>query len=200
MVNTKKPRKKSTSGQAARRLLKKGPKPRKVEYEVSPDNKYTMDYQPTFKTYKIMIGVPAIQDPPWWFVLAFMNIAHPVNFSKRTYVCWGREVGDARNLIVDQALNENCEFILFLDDDVIVPPNVFTQLYSHKKDIVSGLYTTKSIPSYPLVFGKPFEGCMNGWKLGDTVKAWGCGMGATLINTRVFTEGKIEKINPLIVR
>jgi hypothetical protein len=152
-----------------------------------------MNYTPRFNNAKVLFGIPAIENPPWWFVLAMQSIAYPVNFQKATSILWGKEVGVARNELVDAALKEDCEYLFFLDDDVIVPPNVFTQLYSHKKDIVSALYTTKGKPSYPLIFKKRCGGVHNTWKMGDLVKVWGCGMGATLINMRVFREGKITK-------
>jgi glycosyltransferase involved in cell wall biosynthesis len=140
-----------------------------------------------------MVGVPAIEAPSWWFVLAMQGIAYPPNWTKQNQIVWGREVGDARNHIVEQAIKANAEYLLFLDDDTMPPPNLFIKLLSLKKDIASGLYCTKTLPSYPLIFEREGEGCFGDWKLGDLVRVWGCGMGATLINMRVFTEGKIEK-------
>lgn len=125
--------------------------------------------------------------------MAMNSMGYPVNYTKSTHICWGREVGVARNVIVEAAIKAEAKYLLFLDDDVMITPDLFVRLLSHQKDIVSGLYTTKSVPSYPLVFDSEGGGVFSKWKLGDLVKVWGCGMGATLINMRVFTEGKIEK-------
>lgn len=152
-----------------------------------------LDYRPWRGKTKLIIGIPAIEPPTWLFVLALNGVGYPPNWTKVNQICWGREVGDARNYIVEQAIKANAEYLLFLDDDTMPPPNIFIKLLQHRKDIVSGLYCTKTNPSYPLMFEEPGAGCFDKWKLGDLVKVWGCGMGATLINMRVFTEGKITK-------
>jgi len=79
---------------------------------------------------KVMIGIPAIQDPTWQFVLSSNALAYPPNWTKTTQIAWGREVGDSRCHIVEKAIEAKAEYLLFLDDDVMVPPNLFVKLLS----------------------------------------------------------------------
>ena len=162
-------------------------------YEVPGSETYVLDEFVPKDFLKVLIGVPAIQDPTWFFVLNMNSIAYPPNYTKTTQICWGREIGEARNHIVRHALHNNVQYILFLDDDVFITPDIFIKLMSHKTDIASALYCTKSDPSYPLIFESEGDGCFTDWELGDTVRTWGCGLGATLINTDIFRSGKIEE-------
>ena len=162
-------------------------------YEVPGAESYVMDEFLPKDFLKVMIAIPAIQDPTWFFTMAMNAIAYPPNYTKTTQICWGREIGEARNHMVHNALNGGFEYILFLDDDVFPPPDIFIKLLSHQTDIASALYCTKCEPSYPLIFEDEGNGCFTDWELGDVIKTWGCGLGATLINTRIFKEGKIKE-------
>jgi hypothetical protein len=162
-------------------------------YEIPGSETFVLDEFAPKDFLKVLIGVPAIQDPTWFFVLSMNSIAYPPNYTKTTQICWGREIGEARNHIVRQALKSNVQYILFLDDDVMVPPDIFLKLRNHDTDIASALYCTKSNPAYPLIFESEGDGCFEDWKLGDIIKTWGCGLGATLINTDIFRSGKIKE-------
>ena len=165
----------------------------KIVHQIDSGDEYVMEFSDKKDFSKVMLAIPAIQDPLWQFVMASNSIAYPPNFTKTTQITWGREVGDARNHIVESAINANVEYLFFLDDDVLPPPNIFVKMLSYHKDIVSALYCTKSKPAYPLVFTESGAGCYTDWELGEIVKVWGCGLGATLIDMKVFTEDKIEK-------
>lgn len=63
----------------------------------------------------------------------------------------------SRNKILDYAKENNYDYLLMMDSDVLVPPNILKKLLDHKKEIVSGLYfnhiinkKTKKIISYPI--------------------------------------------------
>lgn len=49
----------------------------------------------------------------------------------------------SRNLIVEHALEIGYDYIMWVDSDMILPKNTLTQLMSHDKDIVSGVYAYK---------------------------------------------------------
>ena len=162
-------------------------------YELPGSESFLLDEFHRTDFQRVVVAIPAIQDPTWFFVLALNAIAYPPNYSKSNNICWGREVGEARNHLVRQALEHNFQYLLFLDDDVLPTPDLYIKLLRHKTDIVSALYCTKSEPSYPLLFEKEGEGCFTDWELGDTVRVWGCGLGATLINLDIFRSGKISE-------
>lgn len=46
----------------------------------------------------------------------------------------------SRNKILDYAINENYDYLLMMDCDVMVPKNILEKLLSHKKEVISGIY------------------------------------------------------------
>jgi glycosyltransferase involved in cell wall biosynthesis len=58
----------------------------------------------------------------------------------------GMPFDHARNVACEQALSSGCEYIYFLDSDVIPPHDAILRLMAHKKPIVSGLYCRRSPP------------------------------------------------------
>ncbi len=119
-------------------------------------------------------------------VVVFKNKAH------------GQSPARGRNMLIDQANQNNCTHILFVDDDVYVPGNVIKQLLQHNKDIVTGLYYSRSYPHKPYIFREEVPD-------GSGACVWGklrpnesglipiaaAGLGVCLVNMRVFE--KMEK-------
>lgn len=58
----------------------------------------------------------------------------------------------ARELICDQAISTNMDYLLFIDDDMIVPHNLFEHLIQIDADIVAPLCTTRNFPFEPVVY------------------------------------------------
>lgn len=56
----------------------------------------------------------------------------------------------ARNAAVTDALEAGFQWLMFLDDDVIPPGDVFYRLAGHNADIVSGLYYRRQEPICPV--------------------------------------------------
>lgn len=52
----------------------------------------------------------------------------------------GMTFDHARNTAVESMLKSGFEWIFFLDDDVVCPPDTIHRLLAHQKDIVSGVY------------------------------------------------------------
>jgi hypothetical protein len=102
----------------------------------------------------------------------------------------GYDVADARNTIVQLAVQNDFEWLFFLDHDVLLPPDTFVILneYMRRGDIpiVAGLYFTKSHPSEPLLYRGRGNSYYRGWALGDKVWCDGTGMGCNLINVQVL--------------
>lgn len=55
-----------------------------------------------------------------------------------------------RNSACEDALRLGFQWLMFIDDDVIPPPDVFARLAGHNKDIVSGLYLRRQEPICPV--------------------------------------------------
>ena len=46
----------------------------------------------------------------------------------------------SRNLLRKEAIDGNYDYLLMLDQDVIIPPNSLKQLLSHNKQVITGIY------------------------------------------------------------
>lgn len=55
----------------------------------------------------------------------------------------GFNTSENRNWIATKAVNSNCDYLFFIDDDMIIPLNTLDILLSRNKDIVGGVYKTK---------------------------------------------------------
>ena len=86
-----------------------------------------------------------------------------------------------------EAINRGYEWILFLEDDTIPPPDAFLRFndYIRKGDIpvVSGLYFTRSEPAEPMVYRGRGNSYYTDWKLGDKVWVDGVPTGMLLVKT-----------------
>ncbi len=56
----------------------------------------------------------------------------------------------ARNILLENFLKTDSEYALFIDSDMILPPNTLEELLSHDKDVISALYLRKAPPYYPV--------------------------------------------------
>lgn len=99
-------------------------------------------------------------------------------------------VADAQNVAVADCLKANAEWLLLLEDDVMVPPDIFLKLNSYmhrgKTPIVSGLYYTKGNPSEPLIYRGRGNSYFRNWKLGDKVWVDGVPTGCLLIHSSIL--------------
>ncbi|MCR4368494.1 MAG: hypothetical protein NUV67_01155 [archaeon] len=105
----------------------------------------------------VTIGVTAPHTIPARFLKPFLAIVAythqkvgPVNVSVSNHYC----TYEARNECVKNALNNNSDYLFFLDADVLAPPNVIEELIKKEKDIISGPVHIKSPPYRPLAYRK----------------------------------------------
>jgi hypothetical protein len=102
----------------------------------------------------------------------------------------GYDVANARNLIIQQAIQQNFEWLFFIDHDVVLPPDAFLKinqyLLSNEYPVVSGLYYTKSHPAEPLCYRGRGNSYYDKFKIGDKFMVDGHGMGCTLLNVKLL--------------
>jgi hypothetical protein len=146
---------------------------------------------------RIMVGIPMTGLLRAEWVLARYGQVIPCNWSQvdslqfiEQYSPVNYLVADARNLIVQQAVIGNFEWLFFIDHDVIIPPVTFLTLneymLSKKYPVVAGLYFTKSVPAEPLIYRGLGNSFYTDWKFGDIVPVTGHGMGCTLIHVSIL--------------
>jgi hypothetical protein len=113
--------------------------------------------------------------------------------------CHGQSPAAARNLIIKQALKNECTHVLFLDDDVVLRPDTLYRLLNHQVSIISGLYLMRNNPHLPICFATADE---NGWCTHKRLKnselgmqeVVAAGLGCLLIETKVFEAMKFPWI------
>jgi GT2 family glycosyltransferase len=102
----------------------------------------------------------------------------------------GYTTADAQNIIVRDAIVGEYQWLLLLEQDNVVPPDVFIRFNEYMRNenvpVVSGLYFTKSDPPEPMVYGRSGNSFNEGWKMGDKIWVWGVPTGCVLIHGSVL--------------
>src|SRR5512139_622098 len=85
----------------------------------------------------------------------------------------GYQVADAQNIIIKAAIENNVEWLLFIEDDTCPPPDAFVRINDYMKKaevpVVSGLYYTKGMPPEPILYRGRGNSYYDDWKMGDKV-------------------------------
>jgi hypothetical protein len=71
------------------------------------------------------------------------------NIDLNVYTSQGTLIFDQRNSLVRTAVQEKCDYILFIDADMRFPKTTLERLLAHKKDIIGVNATTRMIPPKP---------------------------------------------------
>lgn len=61
-------------------------------------------------------------------------------------------IDNMRNTAANFALQNECDYLMFIDDDVDIPPNALKILLAADKDIVMGLTYIRGYPFHPMLF------------------------------------------------
>ncbi|HEY6028335.1 MAG TPA: hypothetical protein VIV09_15670, partial [Pseudolabrys sp.] len=69
-----------------------------------------------------------------------------------SYVSLGTMIFDQRIKLVREAMEEGCDYILWLDTDMRFPKDTLIRLLAHDRDIVAANYVTRQIPPEPVSF------------------------------------------------
>lgn len=128
-----------------------------------------------------------------WAIARFGQII-PMNWETKgfdvNYHVLGYGIDDAYNLITKQILEWQAEWLLIIEDDVIVPNDLIIKVRDYMEDgsipIVSGVYYVKANPTKPMIFRGRGTGSYLNWKPGDKVWCDGLPMGCLLIHTSIL--------------
>ena len=140
----------------------------------------------------VAVLVPVRWSVPADFWINFMKILGQMGqvCLPRLYTNSHTPLYEARNRLVEDALRSKSDWTLWLDSDVIPPPNVYELLRFHNKDIVTGLYFAVTPPYQPIAhmwYGDKSEFIRSqDLKIGETFPIYSAGMGCALIKTEVF--------------
>ena len=117
----------------------------------------------------------------------------------RIEVCMSQTnpVDRARCELVSMALNKGCDYIFFLDSDVLIPPNTIHELLdtlkNTKSKVATGVYFIKGEPHYPVLRyysddDKKYSFHTTPLTPHQEFKVDGCGAGCLLIDTTIFKD------------
>jgi hypothetical protein len=126
----------------------------------------------------------------WHRARMAMNV--PYGYNAAELRCDGLEVGVARTKIVEECRKSNADWLLFIDYDVLMPPNGFKQLMyrtvtNPECDIFAGVYCVKEHPTIPIIYKNWGEGPCWDWAVGDVITpVVGVPMGFTLLRLSLF--------------
>ena len=130
----------------------------------------------TSYTNRIMIGTAATGVIRIEWAQARYGQMVPVNWSEVShleylsdFVPLHFQVADAQNVIVQQAIEREFEWLLLWEHDVIPQPDALIKINKYIRDeqmpVVSGLYYTRGHPTEPLVFRGRGVSVYDDWKL-----------------------------------
>lgn len=97
-------------------------------------------------------------------------------------------VDEARNRIVKAAIHEECDYIFFVDSDVLIQQGQLERLVSHNKDAITGIYYMRALPHYSLIRRKTADRLYTPIEPHgtDLIKIDGAGFGCFLVKTSLF--------------
>ena len=97
-------------------------------------------------------------------------------------------VDEARNKLIEQALDRKCDLIWMIDSDSMIQKGTFEKLLKHDADFVSGLYFSKGYPFHPIVRVEKdgMSTYLHDIEFGKVYEVQGVGLGCALVKTSIF--------------
>jgi hypothetical protein len=149
---------------------------------------------------KIAIGLPVaeIVEPGVYFnhIVAIGKWVKNPEYEIKVIGIEKMKITQARNLIINRALELGCDYLLFIDSDHKVPLDMLPKLLETgpKCGMVSGLINKRGYPYETVAFKKDKNGSLNLVEIAPGNQIYevdACAMGCTLINLQ-----KIQLLQP----
>ena len=143
----------------------------------------------------IAIGFPLVDDRvPVQFFTSFACMDKPSEYRLLLpyfpHGPWTGSLADARNSLVQQALDDGCSHLLMLDTDQIYPVDTLTRLLSHNVDVCGVRVHRRWMPFDPIFLrgdiGKYLSVPDEEMYSGDLIQVDATGTGCLLFNMDVF--------------
>lgn len=136
--------------------------------------------------HPLMIGLPHNGFYSHNFVKGFRSLSSPV--PTIDFYITGHALDLSRNIIVSRMLQLHCDYLFFLDSDIILEPDTLRMLMELRMPILSAVYMARSPPYQPVAlnFGKPLDHSITSLDPPQSIEVEQIGMGCCLIERRVF--------------
>jgi len=142
------------------------------------------------KQYKVMVAFPCGEMVHADFaydlarMIGYTQFVRP-EMNVLLYHVKGTYLPRARARLVQEALDQSCTHILWLDSDMRFPKDTLVRLLMHEKPVVAANYSTRQQPYLPTAMDFQNQPMFEGEGL---VEARYCGMGVMLVDMDVFRE------------
>jgi hypothetical protein len=140
---------------------------------------------------EVLIGILTREIIHIQWALAFKTLILPSSAGWVTIS--GMPFDHGRNLCCQRLLENDYQYLLFIDDDVMLPPDAYLKLVNHKADIISGLYMRRTEPICPVMMRIQPNGMpawVSNFPVGETIEVDYVGAGCLLIHRRVLEKMK----------
>lgn len=154
------------------------------------------------QTFQVNEGHTVPSLVPVHFLLSHMNWVPPLNVSMSYLVKTGVRSPVARQIMTQEAIRANAEYIFYVDDDTLIPPLGLYTLYNFMErnphaGAVSGVYTTREQPPEPLIYQEHGKGCAWDFEMGpEAIPEPIFGAGAGCLLARVSAIKAWQEANP----
>lgn len=152
---------------------------------------------------KVMVGIPTTRHGRWsreWDA-AKNGIVFPLGSAIGWHYTYDTPIAEARNELCAIALANNYEYLLFLSDDVLPPPDMAlrmlntigqTFLDEHERPVrasmITGVYWRKGSPTEAYIYRDILRGWYRDWKRGDFFAVDFAGCDALLLEVSMLRE------------
>ena len=100
---------------------------------------------------KVMVALPVYDKPEVETVVALFNLLFTTRHSHQLATRTSSLISRARSFLAQQAIDQNFDYLLFIDGDMVFPHDAMDKLIDRGVDIVSGLTTTRQPPFLPTI-------------------------------------------------
>jgi hypothetical protein len=147
---------------------------------------------------RLCIGVPFYgpTEPTWWIQFAghVSELHNTVDLVDGWLLAVGSMAADHnRNLIVEDFLKTDAEWLFWIDADTIVPIGSLNRLLAMGKTLASGVYYGKNPPHPPIAYYK-YNGAFipidkqTRWEKGEIIPVDAAGLGCMLTHRSVYED------------
>lgn len=145
---------------------------------------------------KVSIGIPCYgaQEAKWWSQLVnnIAQLSKTINLGE-ILVSDSMATDHNRNLIVENFLKTDSDWLFWIDADTVIPTGALERLLSTKKKFISGLYYAKHQPHNPIAYFS--NGCSyksinqeGAWERGEILEVDSVGFGCMLTHRSIFDD------------
>lgn len=92
---------------------------------------------------KVLIGITTAETVCFQTMQSIIRLDIPENVETEVEIVHAYNVADGRNKLVNIMLSKNCDYLFFVDNDVILPKNALVDLYNMKWYMCVGTYPRK---------------------------------------------------------